>query len=493
MSPTRIPAVSIMAVFLSACFCVVPGQAQHGLSEMDQLKEEIQKLKTAFRQELEEKERRIEALEKQLKELQDKGQEKSAVASAASELDKALQEAKAASPQTPRTDSGDIFSKQIGGATLRLMDISLDGLFAVGTSTERDESLQSLQGGGHDPRKRGFTIQNVELSFAGAVDPYFNAEAHIVYVLDPLTGESIVELEEAFLTTQSLPFGLQFKGGHYLTEFGLINPIHPHAWHWLDQPIINTRLFGPDGMRAPGGRIGWLIPVPWFSELYLGVQNANGETMASFLANEEFFEERPIGGLAFSGREVRNLGDLLYSGRLENAWDLGKEWTVKWGLSAAHGPNASGLSGETWIYGTDLKVKWRPAKNERGWPFLLWQSELMGRDYRVDRSNPNFITRHLRDWGFYTQVLYGFRLNWAGGLRYEYAGGSGESFGHRNNDPFRDNRHRISPLLLWQITEFSRLRLQYNYDVAKHLSQNDAHSVWFGFEFMFGAHPAHKY
>ncbi len=482
--------VSFAMVLVGFCLCLYTAHAQGGISEIDTLKEELENLKRAFREELEKKERRIQALERQLRQLQEKKEE---FVFAESALDRAVHEVKERASESVSVDKGDILSKQIGGTTFRLIDISLDGLFAVGTSTERDESLQSLQGGGHDPRKRGFTLQNVELSLTGAVDPYFNAEAHILYALDPLTGESKVELEEAFLTTQSLPLGLQFKAGHYLTEFGLVNPTHPHAWHWLDQPIINTRLFGPDGMRAPGGRIGWLIPVPWFSELYLGVQNANGEAMASFLANEEFFEERPIGGLAHTGREVRNLGDLVYSSRLENAWDLGKEWTVKWGLSAAHGPNASGPSGETWLWGSDLKVKWRPVKNDRGWPFLLWQSEIMGRDYRVDRANPNFTTRHIRDWGLYTQLLYGFRQNWAAGLRYEYVWGSGSSFGGRNQDPFRDDRHRISPLFLWQATEFSRLRLQYNYDVAKHLSKDEAHSVWFGFEFMFGSHPAHKY
>ena len=63
----------------------------------------------------------------------------------------------------------------------------------------------------------------------------------------------------------------------------------------------------------------------------------------------------------------------------------------------------------------------------------------------------------------------------------------------RNNDPFRDDRHRVSPLLLWQPTEFSRFRLQYNYDLASHLTGNEAHSLWLGVEFLFGAHPAHSY
>ena len=39
--------------------------------------------------------------------------------------------------------------------------------------------------------------------------------------------------------------------GQFLTEFGRINPTHPHAWAWLDQPVIEARVFGPDGMRRP--------------------------------------------------------------------------------------------------------------------------------------------------------------------------------------------------------------------------------------------------
>ena len=38
---------------------------------------------------------------------------------------------------------------------LRLMDTSIDALFAAGGSTENDTELQNLQGGGHDP-KEGF-------------------------------------------------------------------------------------------------------------------------------------------------------------------------------------------------------------------------------------------------------------------------------------------------------------------------------------------------
>ncbi len=383
---------------------------------------------------------------------------------------------------------------------LRLIDISLDALFAAGGSTEDDESILNLQGGGHDPRKRGFTVQNVELSLSGPVDPYLRGETHIIYLLDPETGETLVELEEAFLTTTSLPSGLQVKAGHFFTEFGRINPQHPHQWHWQDQPVISTRLFGPDGMRGPGFRLGWLTPLPWYSEIHFGMQNANGETMASFSANKEFFEQRPVGGRPFFKREVNGLKDMVYLARLDNSWDVTENITAKVGLSSLYGPNATGNDGETAIYGADLVVKWRPGYGKRGWPFLVWESEVMRRDYKADAylddSDPlNVIDLKedtLGDWGLYTQILHGFATEWAAGLRYEYATGSGESVEGRDADPFRESRTRVSPLLTWMPSEFSRFRVQYNYDVADHLD-DAAHSVWLGAEFMYGAHAAHNF
>ena len=395
----------------------------------------------------------------------------------------------------------DLLSRQVGGGKLRLLDLSMDALFAVGTSTEDDESLQTLQGGGHDPRKRGFTVQNIELSLTGAVDPYLTGESHIVFFLDPLSGETVVELEEVFLTTTSLPYGLQLEAGHFFTEFGRLNPRHPHQWHWQDQPVINTRLFGPDGMRGPGFRLGWLMPLPWFSELHVGVQNANGETMASFLASDEFFLERPIGNRPFVNRGVKTLKDMVYLARLDSSWDLSEVLAAKLGLSGLYGPNATGPRGETFIYGADLVVKWRPGTSERGWPFFLWESEIMQRDYKADAffddTDPanvvDLAATTLRDWGVYTQVLYGFHPGWAAGVRYDYATGSSDSVGGSSADPFRDDRHRISPLISWQPSEFSRLRFQYNFDRADHLPDKEAHSVWLGVEFMYGAHPAHTY
>jgi len=416
-------------------------------------------------------------------------------------------------------------SGALPGVAQKLLEISLDGQAAAGGSTVPDETLATLQGGGHDPRRRGFTFQQAEVSLVGAVDPYFTAEAHLLF------SEHGAELEEAFLVSQALPHGLQLKGGYYLTEFGRLNPTHPHSWSWLDQPVVNTRLFGAEGMRGAGVRLAWLTPAPWYSELFLSVQNASGETMTSFLGEPGEAEEtedhdhagkaadnRPavvlplprhgaeaaagagIGGRPLVEHPVSGLGDLAWAMRGGNAWDLSSQVSAQLGLAGAWGPNGTGPEGRTGIYGLDWVMKWRPTVNRWRWPFLTWETELMFRDYRADAGeliledggHEELPAETLEDWGFYSQLLYGPRYPWAIGLRLEHAAGSGDSVGGRDQDPLRDDRTRISPLLLYQISEYSRLRFQYNFDRASHLDE-DAHTFWVGIEFLIGQHPAHQY
>ena len=108
------------------------------------------------------------------------------------------------------------------------------------------------------------------------------------------------------------------------------------------------------------------------------------------------------------------------------------------------------------------------------------------------------------DWGLYSQVLWGYKKNLAIGLRYEFASGQGSTPSgrlppdatdpyDRAQDPFRDTRQRISPVWIWTPTENSRFRLQYNYDLADHLEESQAHSIWVGMEIHFGAHTANPH
>lgn len=413
-----------------------------------------------------------------------------------------------------------LLSQRVGGTTLRLIDVSFDILTAAGTSTVGGQDLRDLQGGAHDPNRRGFTLQQGELSLAGAVDPYFMAEAHIVFT------DSSVELEEAFFVTTSLPWQLQVRGGYFLTDFGRINPTHPHAWTYLDQPVIITRLLGPEGQRSPGVELSWLAPVPWFSQLTTSMQDGDEFDLAPSFLNGD----GGVGGRPAVDSGVHNLSDFIYLLRWANAWDVTPAWSALLGASGLYGANATGADASTFIYGADLTVKWRPVNNFRGWPFVTWQSEVLKRDYTADwfiagteqgddgggghghahggeeeeddegDAFPNNLPGGiLRDYGFYSQVTWGFINPWAAALRLEYATGAGRSVEDgvlvsRQRDPLRGDRLRISPALLYQPTEFSRFRLQYNFDDAKFLPGNhQAHSVWLGLEVLYGTHAAHRY
>ncbi|MCI0526450.1 MAG: hypothetical protein L0Y56_03225 [Nitrospira sp.] len=93
---------------------------------------------------------------------------------------------------------------QIPGRSVQSLnpEISLDGLAAAGYFSE----AENLNFGGHDPKNQGFTFQNLELTLGATVDPYARADAHIIYLIED--GESVVELEEAYLTTLALPYRL---------------------------------------------------------------------------------------------------------------------------------------------------------------------------------------------------------------------------------------------------------------------------------------------
>jgi len=66
----------------------------------------------------------------------------------------------------------------------------------------------------------GFNLNYGELVLKAAVDPYFDMVSVFHF------SEDAVEIEEAFVTTRTLPWGLQLKAGKFLSGFGRINQTH---------------------------------------------------------------------------------------------------------------------------------------------------------------------------------------------------------------------------------------------------------------------------
>lgn len=88
--------------------------------------------------------------------------------------------------------------------------------------------------------------------------------------------------------------------------------------------------------------------------------------------------------------------------------------------------------------------------------------------------------------------MWGFKRRWAAGLRGEFVTGeSGDFLSLQESDDMRLDRLRISPVITFYPSEFTKLRLQYNYDEIQ--DQDSEHSVFLQLEFSIGAHPAHKF
>ena len=397
---------------------------------------------------------------------------------------------------TPTTvsssDTGSSLTQPIpitGGGNKNYMNISFDGLFSVAASSERH--LDRLEVGDHDPQQRGFNARNAEIALDGAVDPYFEGFANIVLKLDN-HNETQIELEEAFLQTTSLPYGLQAKAGQFFDAFGRINPTHPHTWEFADSPLVNGRLLGRDGLRGVGAQIAWTVPVPWYSQVIFAVKNGRGGTAYSF---RNPGEDGVFYGRTTIDREASALRDLLFVPRVENSFNPSETQTVLFGASGAFGANDTGPNAHTQIYGADFLYKWKSARAEGGFPFVKWQTEAMYRRFEADRGlDESFpVSETFRDWGMYSQVLWGFKKGWVAGVRGDYLHMQKSQF---TNDDMRQSRSRVSANLTWYPTEFSKFRLQYNHDFLDEndfLASRDADSVFLQFEFILGAHGAHKF
>ena len=503
---------NLMKCWILWLLFTLPVQGQE-TNEIQQLRRQLQRMQEEFDQVQRQHREQIETLSRQLRALEDRRANTNAAEA------KPPPDTKPSATELPRAEAS-VPEKQpwrpsdpirLGQGGKAFMDIGLVGTFAAGGSTAKDiEGATQL--GGHDPNQNGFTVQGLEANFAGAVDPYFRGQANVAFQIDS-QGKSAVELEEGYLETLSLPGNLQVRAGQFLSEFGRLNPTHPHAWSFVDAPLVNGRLLGPDGLRNPGARISWLMPTPFYSEVFLGVQNSQGETAYSFRDDHEaqVFYGRldTVGG-------VRSFNDLLFTPRLATSFDLTDSQTLVWGVSGAFGPNASGPATDTQIYATDLYWKWKPANHSGGFPFLAWQTEAMLRRYEAGAfswdldgngvlnpdgsemdSNrdgvPDLLPREtLVDYGLYTQLTYGFHKGWVAGLRWDYvASNPSEYESLYGPDLSRARRWRLSPNLTWYPSEFSKLRLQYNCDDRDPIGID--HSVWFQFEFLLGAHAAHKF
>lgn len=400
---------------------------------------------------------------------------------------------------------GAYYSDNVHGEAFEILE-EADGFAMGGHDHEGDEH-------GHGGLERGFNLRGAEFAFSGTVDPYF--DAYVIFVFD---GDEI-ELEEAFVTTRSLPAGLQAKFGKFLSDVGYINKQHPHSWDFFDAPWISELLFGDEGLQETGVQLTWLAPTRQY--LRLGVEALQGETAG--IANH-IGEEADVEGTARILEEAA--GPRLFTTFAKFAPDLGFDHALQLGASYGyassfqnsieHSTRYEDHEGTASFWGVDAVYKYTPAGSVGGKGAIKLQGEYFYRKRDIDRQDVYFACHPAgidcadpaAQWqigdinnvqsfsekqdGYYLQALYGLAPRWNVGARIDQVGLT-NSTGRGTGEEWDDSK-RYSAVLNFMPTEYSRLRLQFSRgDIAVEGERETFNHVFLQFQMSLGVHGAHTF
>ncbi|HSD20542.1 MAG TPA: hypothetical protein VLC54_10915 [Anaeromyxobacter sp.] len=325
---------------------------------------------------------------------------------------------------------------------LLLPDVSAIGSGALAFGTYDIENLSPRTGPFGPADKPAFLFEELELGLQAVVDPYARADAFIAFTPDG------ADLEEAYLTTLSLPAGLQLRAGKLFSPFGRQNQQHPHVWEFVDAPLAQSRLLADEALSGAGVDVSWLAPVPWFATLHLAAQStAPGENDAAALT-----------GVA----------------RLEQFFPFGETTTLGVGLSAARRDEPGGGAFRD-LGGVDLYLRYRPLESRS---YLALSGELYARRFRDVADAPSGT-----DTGGWAQAFWRQNRFFGYGARYDWAPTAGDAAG--------GTEHRTAVLAAWLPSEFQRIRLQVAYD--RRPGGQDGLETLLQLEFGIGAHGAHPF
>ncbi len=325
--------------------------------------------------------------------------------------------------------------------------------------------------GGEREFQEGFNLRAAEMTFFAPVDPYFN-----LYATIPIT-ESGVELEEAYFVTTFLPAGLQLKGGKFKSGFGRLNALHPHAWDFADAPLAYRAFLGEEGLGEKGVQLTYLPRLPVY--VVLGIEALQGDNPILF------------------GQDAGS-GVHAFTGFAKASIDLSSDQTLLFGGSVTGGKTRtdtaapdSALTGSSTLYGAELTYKWKPSKQKS----LTVQSEYLfrrqaGEIQSASSAVPGSLRRSQDGW--YVQAVRQSG-RWRLGVRWDVLGVFQDDFrlaGTKTD--FGSRPDRLTGSVDFNPTEFSRIRLQYNYDQSTGTGTTN-HEVLIQVIFGIGAHGAHPF
>jgi hypothetical protein len=341
------------------------------------------------------------------------------------------------------------------------------------------------------PGNRSFNLGESELTIASSIDPYFMGNLTV-----SITGDNTISVEEAYFRTTALSYGLNLKGGQFLSSLGYLNDVHSHAWDFTDQPLVYQAFFGGQ-MAVQGLQAKWIAPLDLLVEL--GVESGNGNY---FPGTQQ--TSNGLNGLVAYGHVGGDIGDAI-------AWRTGLSYVDLNAQDRAFAdPNAEGDAATnaftgastTWI--ADAEFKWTPIGNTRR-QYLKLQGEYMQRNedghmsyaYADDNLSGSYRSNQS---GWYVQGVFQFLPRWRFGARYDSLDSGNTKIGLVQQgilpaDSFSlllpGSPTRTTIMVDWNPSEFSRIRAQYAWDDASAGPTDE--QFFLQYIYAMGAHGAHKF
>ncbi len=374
----------------------------------------------------------------------------------------------------------------------------LGGRFASFSSNEDEIPGFALRHEG-ERGAEGISLGETELNFSTSVDDKFYG--HITAALADHGDGIEIELEEAYVETLpglGLPTGANVRMGRAFWTFGYLNEHHSHADDFADRPLP-YRVFLDKAFNDTGAQISYVFPTDLYVEAGGGVfrgddfplAGAGGNDINSFSVflrvGSDIGKNSSwrIGGYVLDG-EASGRGGGHGHEEDEHAGDNGHE--------EEHEENpeefftAGMFTGDTRLYAVDFRYVWAPTGNARQKELLL-QGEYFRRDEEGIYSLAEGDEVHEErldggSHGWYAQSVFKFSPRWRIGARYSQLYSPEDS--GIEHDPYA-----VAVMGDWSNSEFSRLRLQYNYEkLEEDLGDNQ---ILLQYIMGIGAHAAHKY
>jgi hypothetical protein len=460
-----------MGAIAAALFSALPAHANTSEAELQQLRNQLQELRQQYEQ-------RLQALEARLNQAQQSTATPSTEPAAT----------QAAAPSLSRKGNS-AFNPAIG--------MILTGTYANLSKDPESWELSgfNLGGNGHGqgPGKRGFSLGESEITFSANVDNL--AYGALTLGLD---GDNEVAVEEAFVQSTALPYGLTLKGGRFYSALGYQNEQHAHTWSFVDLPLAHQAFLGGQ-YKQEGAQLKWVLPTTQYIEL--GAELGNG---SAFPGSDR--EGNGLGAALLSARTGGDVGN-SHSWRLGASWLRTKAQDRAWGLAHDHGhageSEKSSFSGTSRLWVLDGVWKWAPNGNAKRTNLTL-QGEYFWRQDAGTASVPHDAHAHedtyrSRQSGWYVQGVYQFMPQWRAGLRHDRLNSGslrlGDSIathyaGHDMAEPGY-NPKRTSLMLDWSPSEFQRWRIQLNNDQARQGVKDT--QIYLQYQMSLGAHGAHAF